>query len=219
MARLFLLPGLGADGRLFAALGPLRLPVVTRRLPVPERNEPMLRYALRVAEEFDLRDTDWIGGSSLGGMVAAEIARHRPLAGLVLIGTALSSRTLATPLPQLARLRRLAPVRLLHPLLATRTALSLVFGTLPGPVMDRLAAMFDSTPTAMLREGMRLASDYVPPTAPLCPVHAIHGERDRLMRPPPVAGCRMVADAGHALALSHPQAVTAFLNDVTGRAA
>jgi hypothetical protein len=28
----------------------------------------------------------------------------------------------------------------------------------------------------------------------------------------------MVAGAGHALALSHPQTVTAFLNDVIGRA-
>jgi pimeloyl-ACP methyl ester carboxylesterase len=219
MARLLLLPGLGADQRLFAALGALRLPVVARRLPVPERSEPMRRYALRFAGEFDLRDTDWIGGCSLGGMVASEIARHRPLAGLVLIGAALSSRTLATFVPQLARLRYLIPVRLLRPLPATRTALSLAFGTLPDPVMKPLAAMLDDTPAAMLHEGMRLATGYFPSTAPQCLVYAIHGDRDRLMRPPPVPDCRMVADAGHALALSHPQAVTDFLNEVIGRAA
>ncbi len=218
MARLFLLPGLGADERLFAALGNLCLPVVANRLPVPEHNEPMRCYALRVAAGLDLRAEDWLGGCSLGSLIAADIARRRPLAGLVLIGGALSSRTLVAPLAWLARLRHLMPVRALHPLLATHTVLSLAFGALPGAALQQLAAMLEATPDALLREGARLATGYFPSFAPLCPVYAIHGARDRLMRRPPVAGCRMVADAGHALALTHPRAVTAFLNDVIGRA-
>jgi|MudIll2142460700_1097286.scaffolds.fasta_scaffold01467_3 pimeloyl-ACP methyl ester carboxylesterase len=135
----------------------------------------------------------------------------------MLIGGALSSGTLVAPLAWLAPLRHLMPVRVLQPLLATRTALSLAFGRLPGAVLQQLAAMLEATPDALLREGARLATGYFPSLAPLCPVYAIHGDRDRLMRPPLVAGCRMVAGAGHALALSHPQAVTAFLNDVIDR--
>lgn len=216
MARLFLLPGLGADERLFAALGELRLPVIAHRLPVPERNEPMWSYALRVAAGLDLRAEDWIGGCSLGSLVAADIACRRPVAGLVLIGGALSSRTLVAPLGWLARLRHLMPMSVLQPLLATRTVLSLAFGALPGAVLQELAAMLEATPDALLREGARLATGYFPSLAPLCPVYAIHGARDRLMRRPPVADCRMVAGAGHALTLSHPEVVTAFLNDVVG---
>ena len=218
MARLFLLPGLGADGRLFAALGELCLPVIPSALPAPAHGEPMLRYAQRVAAGLDLRAEDWIGGSSLGSLVAAEIARRHQVTGLVLIGGALSSQTLVAPLPWLALLRHLIPVHVLHPLLATRAVLSLAFGAMPGPAMQLLTAMLELTPDTMLHEGARLATGYFPNSAPRCPVYAIHGGRDRLMRPPPVADCRMVADAGHALALTHPQAVTAFLNHAICRA-
>ena len=218
MARLLLLPGLGADERLFAALGELCLPVSPRALPVPGHDEPMRNYTLRIAAELNLEPEDWIGGSSLGSLIAADIARHRPLAGLVLIGGALSSLTLVAPLPWLALLRHLIPVPVLHPLLASRAVLSLAFGAVPGPAMQLLTAMLESTPDTMLHEGARLATGYFPYTAPRCPVYAIHGGRDRSMRPPPVADCRMIADAGHALALTHPQAVTAFLNDVICRA-
>ena len=49
MPRLFLLPGLGADERMFEALGASGLPLAPARLPVPEPDEPMPAYSLRVA--------------------------------------------------------------------------------------------------------------------------------------------------------------------------
>jgi pimeloyl-ACP methyl ester carboxylesterase len=212
--RLFLLPGLGADERLFAGIESLCLSVITPRLPVPQPNESMSSYSLRVAATLDLRPEDWIGGCSFGSIVAADIARRRQVKGLVLIGGALTPDTLVSAWQWLALLRPLLPVRGLRPLLSNHTVLSFGFGAVPEDVLKRLLEMFRDTPDAMLTEGARMLGDYRPAIPPLCPVHAIHGALDRIMRPPPVPDCHVLHDAGHALALTHPHEVSTFLRSV-----
>lgn len=212
-ARLLLLPGLGADERLFARLGTLCVPIVAARLPAPHTNEPFTTYALRVAAELDLRPEDWIGGCSFGSLVAADIARRRPVAGLVLIGGGLSSAAVTTPIAWLARLTRHLPDATLHALRASPTVYRLAFGRLEADVAETITAMALETPATMWRSGVRLVLGYHPRIAVLCPVHAIHGDQDRLMSVPPLTHCQRVAGAGHALVLSHPREVTTFLDE------
>jgi pimeloyl-ACP methyl ester carboxylesterase len=210
MAQLHLLPGLGADERLFASLGELCIPLRSTCLPVPATHETMTAYALRVAIQIDVRPDDWIGGCSFGALVAAEIARHRPAAGLFLIGGALSSATVMPLAQWLAPLARFVPMRPFRALISTRAGLTLLFGPHTDIQQRLLIEMLDATPDAMLRAGARLVTSHFPELPLRCPVHAIHGTADRLMRPP-LSGCRLVPNAGHVLTLTHAQEVTAFL--------
>lgn len=214
MPRLFLLPGLGADERMFETLGAPGLSLTPARLPVPEPDEPMPAYSLRVAARLQLRPEDWLGGASFGGLVAADIARRRPLGGLVLIGGALNSNALTGPAPLLGKLVRFMPLSPLRALLSTPTGLSVAFGPLAAPQARLLTDMLAATPDGMLREGGRLATGYFPGIPPLCRAHAIHGARDRLMRPPALPGCRMIADGGHGIAITHAREVSAFLQEI-----
>jgi pimeloyl-ACP methyl ester carboxylesterase len=216
-ARLLLLPGLGADGRLFAGLGKLCLPVSCARLPVPQRHDTMASYALRVAATLELRPEDWIGGSSFGSLVAADIARRRPLGGLVLIGGALTSATLIRPARWLGSAARWLPLRPMRTLLTRPVILAGVFRPVTPSQSAELGAMLTDTPDELLREGARLVGGYSPAIPLLCPVRAIHGSEDRVMRRPPLPHCRLVPGAGHALALTHPGEVTAFLDEVLCR--
>jgi pimeloyl-ACP methyl ester carboxylesterase len=210
MAQLHLLPGLGADARMFASLGELCIPTRSTSLPVPATHESMTAYALRVATHIDLRPEDWIGGSSFGALVAADIARHRPVSGLILIGGALTSETVAPLAQWLAPLARFVPMRPFRALISTRAGLTLLFGPHTDIHQRLLVEMLDATPDAMLRAGARLVTSHFPRLPLRCPVHAIHGSIDSLMRPP-LSDCRLVPNAGHALALTHPQEVTSFL--------
>ncbi len=212
--RLLLLPGLGADERLFTRLGKLCVPVVAARLPQPGAGESFIAYSLRVAAGLDLRPEDWIGGCSFGSLVAADIARRRPVAGLVLIGGGLDSSAVITPIAWLGRLAGRLPWETLQPLLAWPSVYKLGFGRLDAGIAEIIAVMASETPAAMWRHGVRLLFGYRPRIPVLCPVHAIHGGEDRLMRAPRLPHCRKLAGAGHALALSHPREVTAFLNEV-----
>ena len=215
-ARLLLLPGLGADERLFAGLGPICMPVVYARLPVPHRHDDFTNYALRVAAGLKLRPEDWIGGTSFGSLVAADIARRRPLAGLMLLGGGLSSETVIAPARWLGAVARRLPLWPLRAVLG-RALLATVFQPITPAATRQLGAMLAATPDALLREGARLVSSYFPDIPLLCPVHAIHGRDDRLMRPPPVVACRLVRGAGHALVLTHPREVTDFIEETLCR--
>ncbi|BCR03176.1 hypothetical protein DESUT3_02450 [Desulfuromonas versatilis] len=213
MARMILLPGLGADERMFANLGTLEFALETPRLPVPGRGESMPSFAARTAGLLGIGSDDLLGGSSFGSMVASEIARQRQLRGLVLLGGALDS----SGLRMLGGLRgfplKLFPLRLLKPLVRTDKALELVFGP-ENPQMRALARqMMDAAPDALLLEGGRMAASYFPSGAPRCPVFAIHGGRDRVMAPPPVDGCRILAEAGHGIVYTHGPLVGDFLRE------
>ena len=196
---------------MFAGLDLACAEIVPVRLPPPQTRESMTSYALRVAAGLGLRPEDWLGGVSFGSLVAGEIARRRPVRGLILIGGALSAASFVRSIRWFGLIARVVPVTRIKTLLATPAALRFVFGSLPVSRMRLLRDMMIATPAALLREGMRLATDYRPAIPVLCPAHAIHGACDRLMRPPPVTNCRVVPNAGHRLAVTHQNEVAEFL--------
>ncbi len=111
-ARFLLLPGTGADGRMFPADWD-RLPGEVIRVEwsacagaatVPEAAERLIaRYAIDAA--------DTLVGVSLGGMVACEIARRRPVAALWLVGSATHPNQIARALRRIHPLIRAVPLR------------------------------------------------------------------------------------------------------------
>jgi pimeloyl-ACP methyl ester carboxylesterase len=172
----------------------------------------MTGYARRVAVTLGIEQNDIIGGASFGSMVASAIARQRQVRALVLTGGALDSATLR-PVPG-SRVLHWFPGRVLRPLLRSDRMLEMVFGPdgLEGKELAR--RMLNDTSDAMLLRGGRMILDYRPDTAPLCPVFAIHGALDRVMSPPPVPGCRVLAEAGHGLPWTHALEVVQYLREV-----
>jgi len=154
MPRLFLLPGLGTDERLFSRLGELCMPIQSTHLPSARSTRILTAYALRVAAQIDLRPEDWIGGCSFGGLVAADIARHRPVSGLVLVGGALTSETVVPLAQRLAPLARFLPLQPFRSLISTRAGLALLFGPLTDIHQRLLTEMLAAATDAMLRAGM-----------------------------------------------------------------
>lgn len=112
----YLIPGLGADERIFQRL---TLPGTVRCLKWLEPlrpDEPLAEYAARLAEPIPLDQPCWLVGVSFGGPTALEMARLRPLARVVLISSLESGRQRSWLL-QLGRLTRAdawLPVRLLR---------------------------------------------------------------------------------------------------------
>ncbi|AYA37841.1 alpha/beta hydrolase [Hymenobacter oligotrophus] len=106
---LYLIPGLGADERIFQRLLPqLRGHAkVLNWIPPTHPDEPLSAYAERMAEGIPLDQRCWLVGVSFGGTVALEIARLRPLALVALI----SSIPGADQLPPLLRVIRATGVQ------------------------------------------------------------------------------------------------------------
>ncbi|NIQ97221.1 MAG: alpha/beta hydrolase, partial [Desulfuromonadales bacterium] len=210
MARLILLPGLGADERMFENLeGVDPAPVIVRHL-VPEPGERLDNYATRVAEWLAINADDVVGGSSFGGLVASAVARQRQVRALVLIGSALD----ASALGRSGTLARFVPGWLLRSLLLSDRLLERVFAPEDTQMRQLAQSMLREAPEQLLLQGMRMMLCYRPTGDVPCPVFAIHGGRDPIMRPPFICGCRVVEDAGHGLVWTHGGVVGEFLDQV-----
>jgi pimeloyl-ACP methyl ester carboxylesterase len=100
---MYLIPGLGADERVFKNLQPLlQGETCVLHWLRPEPEEPLPHYALRMAARIPLGQSGLLVGVSFGGMVALEITRMRPELRTVLI----SSIPDSSCLPPLLRLIR-----------------------------------------------------------------------------------------------------------------
>ena len=117
---LYLIPGLGADGRLFAPLlshlpATVR-PQVLEWLPPLTPQETLPAYAARLAAPIPKQERCWVAGVSFGGIVALEVGRLRPQARIIQISSISASNLLPWQfrLVRTTHLYQLAPPQLLR---------------------------------------------------------------------------------------------------------
>ena len=72
--KLYLIPGMGADARLFEGLRREGLEFEVLEFIPPVKGESLREYALRMGERIDTTKPYVLGGQSLGGTMATEIA-------------------------------------------------------------------------------------------------------------------------------------------------
>jgi pimeloyl-ACP methyl ester carboxylesterase len=208
--RLVLISGLGGDGRLTR---PVQVPGVETIAPdhiPPRAAEDLPAYAARVADAHGVRPTDVIGGASFGGMLAAEIARQRPVAGLVLLGTCVRPSPLKSKYRWLHRLSPLIPDRALS-IRAWRPFVRARFAPIKEEAVDVIVAMAAASSPAQVRAFFRMLMSWDGVERFSCPVLSIHGDRDRII---PIACAEpglVLENAGHSFTLTHaPQTIEAI---------
>ena len=214
-ATVVLLPGLGADGRLFGAQKRAFPGLRVLERMEPEGRESLAAYAARLAERFEEPEGPYIlGGSSMGGMVALEMARLLRPSAVVLIGSALSGGEVWGWLRAVERAARPLPGgaievgRWLTPLGAP------LFCSAGRENRGLFLDMLAGTPTGFIRWASRAVTAWRPETLPVAPIHRIHGSRDIIIRPPRESAGVIIRGAGHLLSLSHAEETNAWLGDI-----
>lgn len=186
---LYLLPGMGADHRMYGAAEWLGL-TDARSIDWPhfEGETTIAAVSERMIEEAGIVDGDVLVGSSLGGMVACEIASRLKLRSLALIGSAIAPSEISRLLATLHPLAPLAPLEFVR-----RCA-----GKVPG----ELAEMFSQADPGFVRAMCLAIFDWPGlDTDRITPVR-IHGRHDRVIPPPARVDC--LVDGGHLIAMTHP---------------
>jgi len=211
-ATLVLLPGLGADARLF---GPQKAAIpglLSIAWPEARLDDTLPSYAARVAAQLPRADSLVLGGSSFGGMVALEIAAVVQPRAVILIGSCRSPRAVAPWIRSASHLVRTTPAPLFRP---RRWALTLAGSLLgcSGPADETLAwAMVSGYSPAFLKWGIGALLSWRPTPVPV-PVRHVHGSRDRIIPASRVRPDRVIPGAGHLLTLTHAEPVSAFLKE------
>lgn len=211
----YLIPGLGADERVFQFLRLQGEVHVLRWLPPQTTAEPLPHYAARLAEAVPATQACWLVGVSFGGVLALEVAQLRPLARVVLI----SSFVGPSELPWLGKLARatglyhLVPPQLLPRL--PRVA-KWFFGVKNGRDYQLLRQILHDTAPAFTRWAIARLLQW--PGRPLPAAIRIHGTHDRLL-PAGTAHSPFVLLGGHLIIISCAAAISRILNQLAAETA
>ncbi|MBN1908400.1 MAG: alpha/beta hydrolase [Pirellulales bacterium] len=212
-----LLPGLGADERLFGPQAAALERVVVPAWIPPRRQETLSEYARRLGETLDVPRQFILGGSSLGGMVASEMTRHIRPEALVLLGSCRDARSLA---------RWTLPCRPLAPWLPARgfrwagclaPAVVRLARGMDAPTQRLVVEMFRQADPQFMRWALAAILRWKSSPAGDTPTFQIHGGRDLMIPLCRVRPDRIIPDAGHLLTLTHPDAVNDFLRQVVAK--
>lgn len=206
----YLIPGLGADERVFQFLR-LRGEVhVLRWLPPQTPREALPDYAARLAAAVPAAQACWLVGVSFGGVLALEVAQLRPLARVVLISSFAGPAELpwVAGLARATGLHRLLPPQLLSHL--PRVA-QWFFGVKNGSEYQLLRQILQDTAPGFTRWAITRLVQW--PGRPRAPVIRIHGTADRLL-PKGVAHSQYVLPGGHLIVVSRAAEISRILNQL-----
>jgi pimeloyl-ACP methyl ester carboxylesterase len=212
--RLVMLPGMGCDGRLFypqrrglRAVGRIEVP---RWLPA-SKGETFADYARRMAELVDTGEPFYLGGISMGGMVALEMARHLRPKAVLLIGASRSGAGVVDVLHGVER--DLSPFVRPWMIDWCKPLSPLIVAGLPQDLKDFMVNMFEDTDAKLIRWGCSAIVHWPgpPPGEPRTRVYEIHGERDWLLPVEKTFPDHVVRGGGHLINLTHAEEVNAWI--------
>jgi len=218
--RLILVPGMGVDGRVFE---PQRVVFPSLEVPKwidPERDESLSHYAERMAASLPRSEAPIVvGGLSMGGMLALEMARHLRARAVVQIASCdhpdavLPLLTMSEPIGQAVSTGTLHLGKRLAAMFVGR-------GGVPPEYRRLVQAMLRDMSIEFIRWAGFAVTRWEGLLDPGVPVHHIHGTRDwvipmsRLRTPP----TRVVRGGAHVLNMSHEREVNAFVREVMEKA-
>jgi pimeloyl-ACP methyl ester carboxylesterase len=200
MNKWYILPGMGANSSMYDSLrSELQFEINFINWPEYRDEKTYSEIAKRVIEENGIEDGDIVGGSSLSGMVAIEIARQIRLKAIVLIGSAINPTEVHGILSLLAPLTAITPISLIQILIGKHETI--------------IAKMFAEADSNFIRAMCQYLPKWSGVAYVSAPIFRIHGQKDIII-PCPKDGCEIIAKAGHLLAITHTKECGEYLNKI-----
>jgi hypothetical protein len=193
---LYALPGAGADRRMYSGAWNDLANCVFIDWPVYEGEASISAFAHRLVRVEGIRDGDSLLGSSLGGIIACEVAKIRKIQNLVLIGSAIRKGEINSILSILHPIINLAPIEFVQR----------AIGKLPSDVTQ----MFSEGQAPFIRAMCNAIFDWAGLDESVAKPLRIHGRYDRVIPLPD--DIDLVLDGGHLLAMTHPRECSSFVS-------
>jgi pimeloyl-ACP methyl ester carboxylesterase len=197
MNKWFILPGMGASASMYNALRrTVAFEINFINWPDYRCEKTYADVARRVITEHGISDGDIVGGSSLGGMIALEMAEIVNPKAIILLGSAVTSKEVQNLLAIIAPLVSITPISVIQ--------------VLVGKNKNLVSSMFANTNPEFIRAMCTYLSSWAGYQGSLEKVFRLHGKKD-LIIPCPTTGCDIVEEAGHLIAMTNVVETTAFL--------
>jgi pimeloyl-ACP methyl ester carboxylesterase len=157
--------------------------------PAYAGEDSIAAIAERLTSEQGIQADDVLIGSSLGGIVACEMAKITPVASLVLVGGAKKKEEISGFLSVIHPLVDLAPLMFIQ--------------RLAGTIPSHVARMFSKGQAEFMRAMCRAIFEWQGLGDGRVNLLRIHGSKDRVIPLP--GGVQHILDGGHLIAMTHSQ--------------
>lgn len=212
---LYLIPGLGADHRLFGKLDLSGHTVHYLDWPTMPAGSTMTEYAKALAAQVDTTRPHVLIGVSMGGMVAQELAALTKPVKVIIISSWKGPQEMPR---QIRLLRGTHPERILTPMILKQT-LPIARWQM-GIESPEDIALFDQLITVhnidQLKGQINACVTWTGPGEPVEHVVHIHGDHDRLMPIANVKDARIVTGGSHFMVFNKAKEVGELLRSELG---
>jgi pimeloyl-ACP methyl ester carboxylesterase len=212
--KVYFISGLAADSRMFKNI---RLPAncepVFLEWITPLKNESLKNYALRLAAGIDASEPFALIGLSMGGMIAAEIARQYKPVVTVLISSVPASNQLPFyfKIAGLLRLYRMVPVSLVK----SAARIKRLFTAETEEDKAMLHTIIRESNSAFIYWAMGAILKWKSETLPGPYIH-IHGTKDEMLPIRFTKPTHIIPKAGHLMVMNRSKEINAILQDILG---
>lgn len=214
--RLILLSGMGADHRLLEPQHALDAEIIVPPWIAAEPGDTMATYARRLATTIDTTQPFYLGGVSLGGMLAYEIAPFAGpnLRGLIIIVACTSNRGIPLPYRLLGRGVALLPAFTLRIGKSIVPAVRKLFGISTREQAKRFQDMLGDADTQFLKWSLGAVLKWTGPERLAdVPTLTIQAECDLILPCRFSKADHVIAGAGHTVNVTHPAEVNRIISD------
>ena len=211
----YLIPGLGADHRLFDRL---QLPghrMVKLDWPEMPPGSTLSDFARALAGQVDATRPHALLGVSMGGMVAQELASITHSQQVIIISSWKGAHEMP---PHLKLLRGTHPERVLNKTFMKRSMpiMRWQMGVEKPEEVELLDRFMELHPLEQLRIQIAACLEWQGPQAPVGPLTHIHGDKDHLMPLSSIKDAVTVKGGGHFMVYAQAQEVAHKVMEVLG---
>lgn len=216
MSRVFMIPGMGADSRIYQNIKTDGYEQVLVDWFEPDKNDTIASYAQKIKERYGITDGDIVIGNSLGGMMAMEISKMLRLKKTILI----SSIKTINEAPWYFRLFRTLPVYKILPgwLITHSTRVArYVVGNIGKHHMNLFTDMLHKSSVRFLKWSMQAALYWNNQIIPENTFHIV-GDNDRIFDHHRIKNAAIVQGGTHIMIFDRADEINQWLTTVLAAA-
>jgi pimeloyl-ACP methyl ester carboxylesterase len=212
MSRIFLIPGLGADTRIYKNIDLQGNEVVNVNWIEPDKSDTLSSYAQKLIDRYHITPHSIVIGNSLGGMITIEIANKIDLDKVILI----SSIKTVNEAPSNFKLVRYLP---LYKLIPARLITSMgfiirfAFGKMSKSHQDMFISMLKNTSPKFVKWAIGAILAWDNQTIPKNVYH-ITGDKDRVFPYKKIKGATIIKGGTHIMIFNRAKEINNWLKEI-----
>jgi pimeloyl-ACP methyl ester carboxylesterase len=209
--KVYLLPGLGANSNLYRNIKIKNGELHLLNWQSPSGCLTLSDYAKMILPDIDTGNPFIIGGSSMGGMVASEIAKIAQPKGVIYLGSTKTSNELPK---RIVWIKNTIPSFLYSKKVFNYVQLvaDKIIGAKSSEGRTLFYQMLKDTPDDLIKFGIKAITNWDNATLPQNYLH-IHGEKDVLFPAKMIQNKKLINGAGHFLTFERGKEISVLIDD------